>query len=148
MLTGMIFQFNNEEGTGLIMLSHGSSKEFSAKNWIDTSCEPSVGLKVSFEGTDTLMNIEVLKDESISIIPTVENKSKADESKKVEFSSVDEYITHFKDLGYKLAKDVDTGTTRTATLRIFLEDGHGESVVTSTDGKISVKTMVNGKEVR
>ncbi|PHR57103.1 MAG: hypothetical protein COA44_06855 [Arcobacter sp.] len=147
-LTGMIFQFNKDSGEGLIMSSKGATNEFSASNWIDTSCEPSVGLKVSFEGSDTLINIEVLKDESISIVSDNKKYSASDEQKMEEFSSVDEYIEHFKSLGYKLAKDTDDGKVRTASLRRFLEDGHGEMIITSIDSKITVKTMVNGKEVK
>ena len=32
---GMIFQFNSDQGTGLIMLSDGEKKEFSTDEWAD-----------------------------------------------------------------------------------------------------------------
>ena len=44
---GMIFQFNSDEGSGLIMLSDGATKEFTTRDWTDESNAPAVGLKIS-----------------------------------------------------------------------------------------------------
>jgi len=200
--TGMIFQFNSEQGTGLVMLSNGETKEFSLSEWIDASTEPAIGLKVSYENSDNLVKIKVLGEEEniinekkkeknevsfgslqecqtyfsnkgFEVIKSTEDTLETEltmgkfsdssvecisislKNSKVELiettmelTSVDEYINYFKDIGYKLAKDVDNGKVRSASLRRFLENGHAEMIITSSDSNITVKTMVNGKEVR
>jgi len=61
--------------------------------------------------------------------------------------TIQDYIECFQTLGYKLAKDVDIAGVRTASLRRFLENGHGEMIITSSDSSVKVQRMVNGKEV-
>jgi len=143
----MIFQFNSAEGNGLIMSVDGASHEFSQKHWIDTEHAPSVGLKVSFEKNDTTFNIKVLNEnENItSKQEEAETEDKAEE--EIQFSSVDEYTQHYQDMGYKLVRDTQNNGIRTAILRRFLEDGHGEMIISCEDSKITLTKFVNGKEV-
>ena len=202
---GMIFQFNNEAGTGLIMLSSGETKEFNVEEWIDTENEPSIGKEILYEDSENRIKIKVpttqekskalleketqkeesapnfkskeeclnyYTDKGFDLINTAEDtrvcevkmgKFKGESVETVcinfkdfkveltegrmELISVEDFISYFKDTGYKLARDSQTGGTRTSMLRRFLENGHAERVITSTDSEIIVRTMINGKEV-
>lgn len=140
----MIFQFNKDNGSGLVMLTNGETKEFSVNDWVDTSNEAAVGLKVSYEKGDTFVKIQTLKNEGA----VSAEKEEAPVEEKSECSSVDEYVEHYVADGYKLVRDINQAGVRRAILRRFLEDGHGEVIVTEEDSKISLTTLVNGKEVQ
>jgi len=77
---GMIFQFDSAQGTGLIMLSNGETKEFSTHDWVDGSNQPKIGLEILYEDSDNLIKIKVPSEEEKS---RIKNKSSA-EKKNVE----------------------------------------------------------------
>ena len=55
----MIFQFNADEGVGLIMLSDGQTKDFDTKDWVDETNEPSLGQEILYEMTDGVAGIPI-----------------------------------------------------------------------------------------
>ena len=61
--------------------------------------------------------------------------------------TVDEYINHFIQLGFKLLKDTENDGTRTLMLRKYVMDEHGEVIIKHCDSKISVTQTVNGKKI-
>lgn len=64
-----------------------------------------------------------------------------------EFASVDEYINHFTQLGFKILKDTEHDGSRTLMLRKYVMDEHGEVIIKHMGSKISVTQTVNGKKV-
>ena len=64
-----------------------------------------------------------------------------------EFSSVDEYISYFTDMGFKLVKDTENYGSRTLMLRRYVMDEHGEVIIKQSNSKISVTQTVNGKKI-
>ncbi|MDF1880733.1 hypothetical protein JHD50_05340 [Sulfurimonas sp. MAG313] len=151
--TGMIFQFNEEEGSGLIMLADGQKKEFSTKDWIDTSTQASVGQKIAYIESSGGIQIKVLtkEDELLSKENAHEKETTKDSSKqepeKEVFESVDEYINHFKENGFKLVNDFSDENSRRAILRKFSVDKHEEVKIQLSQGDISLMKSLNGKTV-
>lgn len=132
-MTGMIFQFNSDEGRGLIMLTDGQTKEFNASQWADENNMPSVGLKISYD--------ESSNDVKIKMYDELEGK------KNLSFSTADEYIQYFKESGFNLVKDTKDDESRTVTLRKFSIDEHSEVIIESRNDKTTVTRTVNGKKV-
>ncbi len=131
-MTGMIFQFNSDDGKGLIMLTDGQTKEFTVSQWADENNMPSVGLKISYDEDAQGAKVK-----------------KYDESKEQPVSpstSIEEYIEHFKGEGYNLVKDLQEGNTRTVTFRKFSVTEHSEVVIKSVNNEISITRTINGKE--
>lgn len=64
-----------------------------------------------------------------------------------EFTSLDEYINHFTDMGFKLVRDAENNGSRTLSLRRYVMDQHAEIIIKHSDSKISVTQTVNGKPV-
>ncbi|MFT5661266.1 MAG: hypothetical protein ACI9TV_001912 [Sulfurimonas sp.] len=88
---GMIFQFNSDEESGLIMLSNGETKEFGARDWVDESNAPAVGLKISYEDNGYLRKIKVPSEEEINNISSNTNQNEDPTS----FTSLKEYENHY-----------------------------------------------------
>lgn len=95
---GMIFQFNRDEGTGLIMLSDGAQKEFSVNEWTDGSTTPSVGLQIVYEISDNTVKIKVPSEEEKNELQPA-RKSKQ-EKELTEFSSLEEFENYFSKKGF------------------------------------------------
>jgi len=144
--SGMIFQFNEAEGSGLIMSSSGESSPFSKHNWVENESEPVVGLKVCFEKQGELINIRLFSEEAMQAVTESKVQEKAADERPC-FESVDEYLSHYQDEGYKLVRDSSSDGMRTAILRRFLEDGHGEVIIESKDDAITLTLFKNGKEI-
>lgn len=64
-----------------------------------------------------------------------------------EFSSVDEYISYFTDMGFKLVKDTENYGGRTLTLRRYADGEPSEVIIKHIGSKINVTQTVNGKVV-
>jgi hypothetical protein len=64
-----------------------------------------------------------------------------------ELTTVDEYINHFTEMGFKVLKDTENDGTRTLMLRKYVMDEHGEVIIKQSDSKISVTQTLNGKKV-
>lgn len=65
-----------------------------------------------------------------------------------EFSSIDEYINHFTDMGFKLVKDTENYGSRTLTLRRYSDGEPSEVIIKQIGSKINVMQTVNGKIVK
>lgn len=119
-MTGMIFQFNSEQGTGLIMFSDGEQKEFSTDEWVDESNMPSVGLKILYEDSDDLIKIKVLSEEDIKKISSAK---KPKEEELTNFSSLEEFQTYFSDKGFDIIKNTDEPTDKQLTMGRLSDEG-------------------------
>ncbi len=64
-----------------------------------------------------------------------------------ELTTVDEYINHFTDMGFKVLKDTENDGTRTLMLRKYVMDEHGEVIIKYSGSKISVTQTLNGKKI-
>ena len=113
---GMIFQFNNDEGTGLIMLTNGDTKEFATRDWVDESNDPAVGLKISYEDNGYLRKIKVPSEEEINNISSNVNQNEDPTS----FTSLEEYENHY------LNKDFVTVGKTKDTLKMQKYSTEGE----------------------
>lgn len=64
-----------------------------------------------------------------------------------EFTSVDEYINYFTDMGFKLVKDTENYGLRTLSLRRYADGEPSEVIIKEVGSKINVTQTVNGKPV-
>ena len=140
--TGMIFQFNSDEGTGLIMLSDGETKEFSTDDWVDESNVPAVGLKISYESSDDLIKIKV---------PSVEDKNKSLPNEKTSkeddiasFTSIEEFQSYFSDKGFDVIKNTDESRDDELTMGKFSDEGVQSVSISFKDSKpeLTKKTIL------
>jgi len=133
-MTGMIYQYNNDEGKGLIMLTNGETKEFQKAHWKDEAYVPSVGLKITYE----INNDEVY----ISMF---------DESKLVQDEGADDQIEKYIELylqeNFNLVKDVEEIDGRSVTFRKYDMGDFSEIIVKSSGAKINISQTINGKKV-
>lgn len=93
-LSGMIFQFDDEQGTGLIMLSDGETKEFTARDWVDESYTPEVGLKISYDDSEYFKKIKRFSEEE-----SISNDTKTHKGSE-NFRSIKEYENHYSTENY------------------------------------------------
>jgi len=131
---GMIFQYNEQTQSGLIMLTDGTTKEFSTKEWIDEENVPAVGQKISYETIKTGVGVRVASE-----VDTKETSK--------ELISVEEHTQKFIDLGYNLVKDTSSTTTRTVVLRSFATGESQEVIITQEGSEVTISERVNGKAV-
>jgi len=122
---GMIFQYNSEEGTGLIMLSDGEQKEFSTNEWIDASNVPRVGLEVSYESSDNLIKIKMLNEAEKRKILLDEKRSKEEDITR--FRSMQEFQSYFSNKGFEAVKNRQEDADDKLTMEKY-SDGSVHSV--------------------
>lgn len=60
---------------------------------------------------------------------------------------MDEYISHFTDMGFKLVKDTENYGGRTLTLRRYADGEPSEVIIKQIGSKINVTQTINGKIV-
>ncbi len=149
---GMVFQYNEAEGTGWIMLSDGEKKAFSRADWIDQDHEPKVGQKISCEAGQEHIQVKVATE--ADQLKASEDKQLVSAPKKVEpdvtvpaLASVDAYKQYFIQKGFKLVKDVMEGSVQTLSLRKYVEGEFSEVHIISDNATIDVTLMVDGKKV-
>lgn len=142
---GMIFQYNSEQGTGLIMLSDGGQKEFSQTQWADSINSPAVGQKIAYETDVTSVKVRVASQDDISRASAKPKEESSSDNKNE--TSVDEYLKHFTDLGFKLVKDTNSDAVRTLILRSFATGESQELIITQTASSTTVVEKINGKIV-
>lgn len=129
----MIYQFNSDEGTGLIMLSDGETKEFSAVDWVDESNVPAVGLKISYENSDDLIKIKVPSVEEKN--PTLPNEKTSKEEDSAGFTSIEEFQSYFTDKGFDVIKNTDDTADDELTMGKFSEEGVQSVSISFKDAK-------------
>ncbi len=134
---GMIFQYNTDNGTGLIMLSDGAQKTFTSDDWTDSENTACVGQKIAYIENENNIQVRVASEADIN--NTVEDKR--------EPKSVDEHLKHFIGLDFKLIKDAQNDGTRVMTLRSFAREESEEVIITHTDSKTTIVKKINGKIV-
>jgi len=149
--TGMIFQYDTNSKSGLLMLSNGEKKEFNATHWVDKQNQAAVGLKISYEQNAETLKVKVatqedeqraLQEKEQGLEPQNEQDSSGDE-----FKNMEEYIAYFKDLGYRLVKDIQGDDSRDVELRIYTAEEYGDATIKQKGSKISVTQTLNGKTV-
>ncbi len=159
---GMIYQFNSDQGTGLIMSSDGETKEFSVDNWTDESQTPYIGLQVLYEYTDNTTKIRVATEseksedklrqqrqrEAANTQPVVESPTMPSDNKSHDaIKSVDEQIQFYKDEGFNLINDIDENGLRKARLRRYVMGEFAEVLIECKDNDITVTKTLNGQKV-
>lgn len=118
--TGMIFQFDSAQGTGLIMLSDGEKKEFSTDEWVDESNMPAVGLKISYESSDHTIKIKAASEEDKNVASPDEETNKEEITS---FSSEQEFQDYFSDKGFDVIKNIDEITGERLSMGKFSDEG-------------------------
>ena len=152
LFTGMIYQYDSSEGTGLLMLSDGEKKEFSSNEWIDSVNMPAVGQKISYESDANRIQIKVASEEDINrALAEKEKQSSKEENVSTDvtqqFASLDDYLNYFTNMGYKLTKDTVSDESRILTLRLYTPTDYGEAIIKQSGSKISIMQTLNGKPV-
>ncbi|QSZ42386.1 hypothetical protein GJV85_09800 [Sulfurimonas aquatica] len=152
MFIGMIYQFNEVEGYGLIMLSNGETKEFTTNEWIDTTNSPYVGLEVLYDESSSGIKIKVPsseeKDKTLATKKVNDQEEKPSrEENKTDFESLDECIFYFEEDGYKIVKNIKNDNLGQITLRRYVMDEHSEITIDNSGAKITITKTVNGKVV-
>ncbi len=139
--TGMIFQFDSTQGTGLIMLSDGEKKEFSTNEWADESTMPAVGLKISYEINGPLVKIKTASE--IKIQKKVPNEPTSKEEEVTSFTSIEEFQSHFSDKGFDVIKNTDEGSDDGLSMGKFFDEGVHIVSISFKDAKaeLSEKTI-------
>ena len=139
---GMIFQYDVEEGKGQVMFSDAEKREFSSENWVDSVNTPNVGQKVFFDNSNGKTELKMAdEEEQITPSPQDDNTSQNSDS---EFDNLDDYISHYMGIGFKLAKDMTTDGTRTITLRKYTVEEFAEITVKQDAAGIHETRMLNG----
>ncbi|MBC8237074.1 MAG: hypothetical protein H8E76_02475 [Helicobacteraceae bacterium] len=128
--SGMIFQFDDEQGTGLIMLSNGETKEFSSREWVDASQAPAVGLKISYDDSGHFRKIKLFSEEENNTIAE-DTKTKQDTEN---FNSIEEYENHYASEGFvSVAKTKDK-----LSMQKYSTEGVYNISASLSNGKIEV----------
>jgi hypothetical protein len=152
---GMIFQYDAELGSGLVMLSGGEQKTFNKVNWVDKVNEPSVGLKISYDDSGRSVQIKMANEEDKISPNSVEEEPQEieveEELSPLEhikaLETVDAYVEYYVDMGFKLVKDSIDEDVRTANLRLYTPSDYGEATITQDASKLSVVQSINGKKI-
>ena len=157
--TGMIYQYDQESGNGLVMIGDGESKEFSKSEWMETETEPSVGQRISYELVNSQIQIKLAtqesEDKAKKYKESLQDDQKQEELPKetpkcsISFESIDKCIEHYTNLGFKLAKDSQSGLTRTLSFRYYSSatGDFGEALIKQTGDIIHVTQTLNGQTV-
>lgn len=146
---GMIFQFENSQGEGMIMFSDGEKREFSKNEWVDTLNLPSLGKKVSFEYSGNKVHIKLAdsNDDITTAPPEVQKNVQEEITTFIEgFTCVDEYINYYINKGFKLIKDVEVEAVRTLSFRKFDTEPY-EVIIKQSASNIIVTQTENGKPI-
>jgi len=150
---GVIFQYDSSEGRGQIMLSNGEKKEFSTAEWADNENEPKIAQRIAYENINHRIKIRVAReeDEIAASSDAVDESPQEEESKSgteiEQFDNVDDYISHYTDMGFKLVKDMQGEQSRTVSLRLYTPSDYGEAIIKQNGSKIGVTQTINGKTV-
>ena len=142
--SGMIFQYDRAEQVGMLMLSNGTSKEFSIENWVDTQNEPFVGQKISY-----VMNggsAEVWVEGSQRSESQAESSGESQESVN-EIGDMNAHIEYFSSMGFNLVKDTLEAGLRTVNMRYYRNGEFGEVTIKESGGKISFTQSQNGQTI-
>lgn len=143
----MIFQFNEQGGHGMIMLTNGDTKEFSLRDWVDKGSEPAVGKKIAYilEGPQVQIREASKEDEIASKKP--QEPEIIEEAVQNAIGDFDAHIAHFTAQEFKLVKDVQDAGVRVATLRLYTPYDYGEVTLKQEGSELSVSQTMNGKTV-
>jgi hypothetical protein len=117
---GMIFQFNSDQGTGLIMLSDGEKKEFSTDEWVDESNLPKVGLQILYEISDNQVKIKVPSEEEKD---RLRPGKKRKEEELTSFTSIEEFQSHYAKKGFDVIKNTDETLDDRLTMGRYSDEG-------------------------
>jgi len=145
---GLIYRFDSNLGSGFIMLSDGEKKEFTINEWVDTLNEPAIGQKIVYEMSGNAVRIRVATEaDELNAVSKKEVQDDGSAQTPLEgFSSADEYVEYFVEMGFKRLKDIENDGFRTITLRRFA-DGEAQEVIIQDGSTISVKKTINGQPV-
>lgn len=131
-MIGMIFQFNADEGTGLIMLSDGQKKDFNTNDWVDEINMPSIGLQILYESNDDIVKVKVPSPEEKNELKP-EKKSAKEETPS--FTSTEEFQKYFEDRGFDIIKKTDETIDNKLSMGKFTDDGVQSVSISFTDAQ-------------
>ena len=144
---GMIYQYDDTQGRGLVMLSDGETKEFSMHEWIDKDNRPNVGQKIAYNENVGRIQIKVADQDDEAKAASQEVEEVQEEQSNSDQYSVDEYIDYFTKMGFKLVKNVDSEATQSVSLRKYTEVEFSEILIERNGSKLDVTQLVDGKKV-
>ena len=148
---GMIYQYDSEEGTGLLMLSDGEKKEFNISQWVDSINEPKIAQKISYEIVANRAEIKAASEEDIAraSVQKEEEESPKEETASSDsmkqFANLDDCLEYFRQREFKLVKDTPSDESRVLTLRKYTPTEYGEAIITERESKLSIELSLNGK---
>lgn len=143
---GMIYQYDSNKDTGLIMLSDGQNKEFTLKEWEDVENRPTVGQKIAYEDSGDGFKVRVATQEDIENIQVEEEKESSNESVS-ENITIEEHLNKFTSIGFKLVKETSNDNTRTLLLRSFATGESEEIIITQIGAEVTITQTLNGKPI-
>jgi len=86
-------------------------------------------------------------DESVQKVSIRLENAKAELSEEtILLSSLDDYISYFEDIGYKLVKKPVNNESQHATLRRYSMDQHQEITLKYNDSKVTATKTINGQK--
>ena len=148
---GMIYQYDSEQGTGLLMLSDGEKKEFTINEWVDSVTQPKMAQKISYELVANRVCIKAATEEDIARASaekeeevSVEEESASSESMH-QFANLDDCLEYFTQREFKVVKDIPNDESRVLTLRKYTPTEYGEAIITQRNSKINIELTLNGK---
>lgn len=149
MTKGIISKYNVETKSGTLVLSDGEIKEFTRDNWVDTEWEPAMGQQILYKSDQQGIQIRTITKEEIETLKSNSTKEKTSQepSSKNRFSSVEESIEHYVNLGFKLATDREDQGKRILSLRFYDQGEFGEALITVDGEKITIQETRNGKPI-
>ena len=148
-LIGLLYQYDSEQGTGALMVGDGEKREFHIEEWVDSTHQPSVGQKISYEHNGYRAQIRVATQEDIeraeSENSTVTAQKETAPKNSREFENADACITYFTEKGFKKVKDFDDNGVRNVVLRSLINGDPYEVTALESETLLEVKLAVNGK---
>lgn len=127
--TGMIFQYNSDQGVGLIMLSDGEKKDFTIAQWIDKSNAPAVGLKISYDD-GYIKKVKLFTEEETNNTSLDANT----DNDPATFTSIQEYKKYYSDQDYV----TNSSTSKKLTMQKYSTEGIHSIMVSLENSKPEV----------
>lgn len=144
--TGMIYRYDETGGEGVLMLSDGEKKEFSYAQWKDENNEPAIGQKIAYLSDDVSISIRLATDTDIQ--EALAPKETPDGMQKSEqFSSTEECVQHYIDMGFKQTSDSTEEGTRSISLRYYAGGDYAEASIKVIASRIYITQTLNGEDV-
>ena len=156
--TGVLYQYDQESGTGLLMVGNGEKKEFEKSQWADSENEPAMGQRISYEVIGEVVQVKLVTEEAIQRANAYKEQMKEEGQNKpqetspncsIQFQDIDTCIQHYTNLGFKCIRDTQEGLSRVLSFRYYssASGDFAEAIIKQTGDTISVTQTLNGQTV-